>query len=498
MEKSIIIIGAGISGLSAGCYAQMNGYKSEIYELHNLPGGLCTSWQRKGYTFDGCIHWLIGSNPKSSANNLWREVGIAENTKFINHEEYLRVKDTNGKEVIIYTDPDKLESHLLSLSPEDEKPIKELCSAIRKCKHFLPPVSNSFGEYMKMIPNILPVISVIDKYSHLSLEKFSEQFQSPLISDALKLTFKVPDIPMLTVVMALGNFFNKNAGYPIGGSLKFAKCIEQHYLNLGGNIHYNSRVSEIIVENDHAVGVRLEDGKEHRADIVISAADGYSTIFKMLNGKFIDENIKGHYDNSPIFSPLIQVSIGADYDLSDKPHALSVKLKEPINIAGEERKWLNIKHYCFDKSLSPNKKSSVVVNWKSDYDFWNKMRNDTAAYQFNKDDISKKTIELIEQEYKGFKDKIEIVDVATPLTYERYTANWKGSMEGWLVTTDNIDSIRVIGGAMSKTLPRLSNFYMVGQWVEPGGGVPTALISARNCIKLLCKKEKKKFLTNNL
>ena len=59
-DKSIIIIGAGIAGLSTGCYGQMNGYRTRIFEMHNLPGGLCTSWQRQGYTIDGCLAWLVG------------------------------------------------------------------------------------------------------------------------------------------------------------------------------------------------------------------------------------------------------------------------------------------------------------------------------------------------------------------------------------------------------------------------------------------------------
>lgn len=67
MKKRTIIIGAGIAGLSSGCYAQMNGYEAEIFEMHNIPGGLCTAWNRKGYTLDGCIHFLVGSKPKKSA-----------------------------------------------------------------------------------------------------------------------------------------------------------------------------------------------------------------------------------------------------------------------------------------------------------------------------------------------------------------------------------------------------------------------------------------------
>ena len=49
MENKVNIIGAGIAGLSAGCYLQMNGYDTEIYELHSIPGGLCTSWKIKEF-----------------------------------------------------------------------------------------------------------------------------------------------------------------------------------------------------------------------------------------------------------------------------------------------------------------------------------------------------------------------------------------------------------------------------------------------------------------
>lgn len=61
MGSSVIIIGAGIAGLSTGCYARMNGYDTKIFERHDQPRGLCTAWDRKGYTMDGCLSWLVGS-----------------------------------------------------------------------------------------------------------------------------------------------------------------------------------------------------------------------------------------------------------------------------------------------------------------------------------------------------------------------------------------------------------------------------------------------------
>ncbi len=66
MAVKVNIIGAGVPGLAVGCYLQMNGFDTEIFEMHDRPGGVCTAWRRKGYTFDGCIHWLMGSGPGSS------------------------------------------------------------------------------------------------------------------------------------------------------------------------------------------------------------------------------------------------------------------------------------------------------------------------------------------------------------------------------------------------------------------------------------------------
>jgi len=79
--------------------------------------------------------------------------------------------------------------------------------------------------------------------------------------------------------------------------------------------------------------------------------------------------------------------------------------------------------------------------------------------------------------------------VVTPATFKRYTNNWQGSIQGWEWLP------RLIPESMRKELPGLRNFYMVGQWVEPGGGVPTAFISGRNLIQIICKRDKKKFAT---
>src|SRR5512140_2473681 len=119
-DNSIIIIGAGFAGLAAGIYASLNGYSARIFEMHNLPGGLCTSWERKGYTFDCCIHWLVGSSPLSGMHDMWEETGVAKERKIIDMDQYMRLEDQKGRTLVLYTNVDRLEKHLLEFSPRDE------------------------------------------------------------------------------------------------------------------------------------------------------------------------------------------------------------------------------------------------------------------------------------------------------------------------------------------------------------------------------------------
>ena len=107
--------------------------------MHNLPGGLCTSWERKGYTFDCCIHWLVGSSPQSGMHDMWEETGVAQNRKIIDMDQYLRLEDTSGRTLVMYTDIDRLEKHLLEFSPQDEKPIRKFINGIRMCLPFDMP-----------------------------------------------------------------------------------------------------------------------------------------------------------------------------------------------------------------------------------------------------------------------------------------------------------------------------------------------------------------------
>ena len=492
--REVIIIGAGLAGLSTGCYARMNGYRTQIFEMHNIPGGLCTSWKRKGYVFDGCIHYMSGSR-SGVFRRFYEELGAAQGRAMVDHEELLRVEKPDGKTWIVHADLDRLEQHMKDLSPADAGIIEELCKASRRFATFDPPMEKPMEhmgllDMLRMIKD-LPTLCAMGKFGKITMQDYATRFQDPFLRDVFPQVIEdIPDFPMTAVLLTLGFLHGRNNGWPVGGSLEYARAIEKRYRALGGEVQYKSRVQKILVESDRAVGVRLDDGSEHRADLVISAADGRTTIFDMLDGKYVDDQIRHYYDTWPIYEPFIQVALGIARDLSKEPHSIVLGLDESIAVGDERRRWMPIKHYCFDPSMAPPGKSVVEVPFLFvSYEYWKKLSENREQYDAAKRSLAEAVIDRLEKRFPGVKEQVEVVDVATPVAYERYTGNWRGSYMGWKA----LPSASVKG--MSKTLPGLGCFYMAGQWISPGGGVPGAITSGRHLVQVICKKDKRRFKT---
>ncbi len=485
MSKSLIIIGGGIAGLSAGCYAQMNGFNSEMYEMHNIAGGLCTAWQRKGFTFDLCVHWLVGSSPKSKMHALWEELGLVQDKQFVNYTYFRHALDERGNRFIGYTNPDELREHMLSFSQEDKRLITTITNDIKKLMNMEMPIDYDIRALITM----LPMLRMFRKYS-MPVSELAAQFNNPVLRHLFRCAFDWHDQSAIFLLLTLALMGSGNASYPIGGSRPLAQSIEERYLALGGTVSHKSQVEKILVEDDTAVGVRLADGTEKRGDIVLSAADGYTTIFKWLDGKYINDTIKGFYETLEPFPPLVFVSLGINGDYSHEPHWLSFPLKTPIKFGEEEIRRLWLRNHSVDKTLAPDGKTVLSLMIPTNYDYWAQLEDKKDEYLAEKKRIEEVVINAISELYPDIKSKVEVVDMATPLTFVRHTGNWRGSYEGWLFTKKTM-SLR-----MPLTLPDLSHFYMAGHWLSPGGGLPAAAITGRLAVKLMCNSEKIRFTTS--
>jgi phytoene dehydrogenase-like protein len=494
--NSILIIGSGIAGMAAGCYGQMNGFRTRIFEMHsNKPGGLCTSWQRQGYTINGCLHWLVGSGPGSDFHRIWTELGALQSKSIVDYEEFGRIEAADGNCLIMYSDLARLERHLKELSPEDGPLVEEFIAAARVCVHYEPPVTKapelmSVLDLARMLVSHFPLLRLLRKWNKVSLAEFGRSFRHPLLREAFPLMF-LPDSPVTFMLFTFAWLHKKTAGYPVGGSLAFSRAIEERYLALGGKVHYHAKVAKILSQGGRAVGVRLEDGSEHTADYVISAADGHTTIFEMLEGRYVDRTIRGYYERLRPFPPLVHIGLGVNRQFKEQPAAagLVLELPAPLVVGGVTHRYLSVRIHNFDPTLAPTGKTLLVVILATDYDYWQRLRNDEQAYRAEKEKLADQVVAILDRRFPGLAGQVEMRDVATPTTFLRYTGNWRGSFEGWQVTPETWR----LGKVMKKSLPGLANFYMAGHWVEPGGGLPAAAMSGRNVIQIICRQEKRKF-----
>ncbi len=488
-EKTVIIIGAGLAGLAAGVYAQRNGYRSCIFEHAAQPGGVAAWWRRGSFLIDGGIHFLM-AHRSGAIHDLYRELGAAAPETVADMTEYGRwLDEPGGKSVMIYADLDRTAAELKRLSPADTAAIDGFVAASRAFQRAgafdigmgEPPELAGRLENLKLLWGMRPVLPYfIGKHNRTAAE-FARTLHDPDLSYIFENLF-LPDAPLWFLYMLFGLLADGQMGLLTQGCEGFVRPIEARYLELGGAITYNATVAKVLVEGNRAVGVRLTNGEEQRGDAVISAADGESTIFGMLDGRYADPVLRARYRTWRTIRPWVMLSFGVAREFPGEPHFTTFRLAEPIAVGREQVTSLGLRILNYSPHFAPAGKTVIQPSFETDWDYWNDLRRaDRAAYEAEKQRVAAEVLRRLEAHYPGLSAQVEMTDVATPYTTWRYTLNWRGAYMGWLPTGPQMMT------ALPRTLPGLGRFVMAGQWVMPGGGVPTCLISGRDAVRILGK-----------
>ncbi len=509
MRQSVIVIGAGVAGLAAATYLQKSGYETRVLEMHDKPGGSCTAWRRKGYTFDFCIHNLLGSTPRSVFRPLWEELGALDGLETKPFEEFIRVEDSSGRYFALYADPGRLEKHMKELSPGDAGLVDDFVRAVRRFARVgmgaMTPTPATMLRSLRYVPDI-------NHWSKVTLEEFGRRLSDPLLRRAfphLQYNMAGMPIPTLILLLFLGTLTTGDLGWPVGGSLAFSAAIERHYRALGGETRYRAKVERVLVEGgsgggedggggrgqgrdatERAVGVRLASGEELRADIVISAADGYDTIYRMLGGRYAQDLAREYFSAEPRTQPFtLTVGLGVARPFPAEPHNLVLLLDEPVTIAGEPRDSLYAEFFAFDSTMAPPGKTAVKIAFDSSYAYWHPLREQGDAYEREEKAVADQVIAILDRRFPGFAADVEVIDVATPVTVERFTNCYHG-LQAWPGPWPMKGfSPRGLG----QTVPGLDNFYMVGQWTKPINGLPVAASTGRDVARRICREDGRPF-----
>jgi len=487
--KKVVIIGAGIAGLTCGIYAQRSGLDTEIFEMHNIPGGECTGWDRGEYHFDGCIHWLTGSSPDTALYKIWRDTGaLDDSVKIVNHESLVRYEE-GDRAVELYTNADRLEKHLLEISPADKPEIKKLCKAIRALGKMSMPIDKPMdmmtaGDGIKFAAGMVGKMGMLARYNKMKVKDLAALFQEPLIGRAL-LAAMPGDYTATALVITLAGMNAGDCGFPLGGSRAFAKRMESRYLSLGGKITYQAKAERVLVKDGRAVGVSLADGSEVSADYVVSCADGYYTLYHMLENNYTPQIYKKLFADPKAYpTPTCAlVFMGVAAEIGGHIRGVNVRREQPVSIAGVKSNYVSILGYGFDRTMAPAGKSVMACYYEGNYDYWHALHDDKEAYEAAKQALADDAATVLVKRFPQAEGKIEMIDVVTPETYVRYCNAWRGAWMSW--GNGSSDVPRYFPGLLGG----LDGFIMAGMWTLPPGGLPGAAASGRFAAHRICIKE---------
>lgn len=483
--KKVVIVGAGIAGLTAGIYARQSGFDVTIYESHTIPGGASTSWRRKGYLFEGGMHWLTGSSSAVPLHRLWQEVGAPDDQVPVYNRDPFLVFDYQGRTACLYRDVEKLRRHFLELSPEDAREINSLCKDIRKFSKMSMPVMDIKGVKVKQksaLPlsaffGMLPALFRMSFYGRQTVQEYAGRFKSPLLRLMLE-NVVPPGYSATEMIFTLATLASGDGGYPAGGSLGMVQRMAAYFTKLGGTIQYGRAVGKVAVQAGAARGVII-NGESVPADAVIVTLDTLAAIDTLFDPPIREPWAEQMRKNT---KPLLDtfISVGVEADLSGLPENVQFVPDRSFYCGGVEQRVIGIYNYAGYEGYAPEGCTAVTSILLGDsYDFWQACR-ENGTYQAEKEKLAQAFIQVLAAKYPQTAGKVAVWDVATPLTYERYLGSYKGS---WMTVMEK--------GSRPASYPsrpeNIQNVYFASQRLNSPGGLPVAVHAGRKAVQTLCR-----------
>lgn len=481
--SKILIIGGGVSGLSAGIYAQLNGHQAVICERHNTIGGNLTGWQRGDYHIDNCIHWLTGTNPCTNAYKIWQELGVLGDVEIMQGET-LYTCEYNGQRLSLHKDLDKIQSEMLRASPNDRAEILNFIKAIKILQYICDIGGKNHDKgcgiafYLKHMPTLI-------KYHRMSTGDLAKRFKSPLIRQFIT-CFMTDYFASLALLFVFAHFTAGNGGIPRGSSYAMAQRMANKFTYLGGELITGKEVAKVNLQNGSAHSVTLSDGTTINCDYVIATTDPKVTFDKIFDFKMPKQLLRAYNDKRLIRFSSYQCAFSYDEGALDFTGDLI------FEIPPEYQKKLHTKHlilreFSHEKDFAPKGKGIIQsLTFCSNDDCLNfiKLRNNKLAYNSLKEEISNIISKLIIEKFPQLKGNLECLDVWTPATYQRYVNSEIGSFMSFAIPPKYVPS------RISNKIKGLDNVFLATQWLQSPGGLPIAALGGKLAIKSILKREK--------
>jgi len=480
MKYDIIIIGAGLGGLTAGAKLSKEGKKVLLIEQHDRPGGCATTFQRKDFTFEVGLHEMDGLDKRDMKTRIFRDLGVFDKLEFLKVPEFYHFVN-DRYEITIPHNPDKAIEVLYAHFPEEENGIRAFFNQIlnpkRKAKEPEEKSEISLGKYLDSIIN-------------------SEDLKLVLLGNLGYFHDDPYSISLSYYSVAQGSYFRGGGNFIKGGSQKLSDYLADYISQNGGKVILNHIVTDIITENNKAVGVKYsKKGKNEEevfsefSDEIISNA-AIPNVANMLLPEEQGKKLLLQIDDLEAAASLLTIYFGFNKKVKDLGYKYystfvfdnAIKTQSDIktNNSGDfkYRSFTFVDYSQIDSGLCSEEKSVGVICCIDYLKDW--VNLDRDEYYKKKEDVAQIFIDKLECFVPGINEFIEYYEVGTPKTVKRYTLNPAGAVYGFAQTPQRVihDKIRSI-----------DNLHFASAWTKIGGGFSGAIFSGYLCaIDILRKR----------
>ena len=471
----IVIVGGGVSGLSAGIYAQLSGHTAVICERHHVAGGNLTGWQRGEYHIDNCIHWLTGTNPTTDGYRMWETLDALGGVE-IYQPSTLYTCEQNGASISLHSDLQKTKSDMLKTSPEDKKEILSLIKAVETIQGISGIAGNDHnekynrGQIIAALPNLL-------KYYDLSAQELSQRFKHPLMKQLVS-SFLGNEFGALALIVIWAHFCGANGGLPKGGSLAMANRIADRFKTLGGELRLKTEVIGIEREKKQAYAVNLSNGDRLMADYVILTADP-AVMFNKILAIPMPKQLKKLY-NDPKLHRFSSYQCAFSCDAAELGFSGDLMIEIPPKYRSLlHNEAFALREFSHEKAFAPEGKqilqSLCFCDEQTSREFID-MSKDKNRYKSEKEELATTLKSLIENKLPHLTGKLTCLDVWTPATYQRYIDSEIGSFMSFALPKGRFPM------RQSNRIEGLDNVILATQWQQMPGGLPIAAEGGKRAV----------------
>ncbi len=491
--KKVVIIGGGISGLSAGIYAQQMGYQTEIYEKNPMVGGECTGWNRQGYHIDNCIHWLTGSQKEDDLYGIWNNVGVLDDSIQMYREEYIYKLEMDGKSLHLWRDVEKARKEFLAIAPEDSDEINKFFDNVKLAECVRVPFEKAqadmnFIEFMKFVMPMKNMSKVMKEYGQETVKEFANRFKNPYVKAVMGNYFS-DSFLAYTLITSYAFLTSGTGAIPMGGSVGVVERMVKRYTELGGKIYTGKTVEKVNISNGKAETIFLADGSEVPCDYVICATDTSVTFSKLLPKEYMPKNLKTLYKETKGYrlSSGFHVSFGVVGSEPCSVKGATIFPCENFKLGKKNCDFMGTRMYDYDAVLFPSDKRVIQCNFlqdEEDYEYWKSIYNDRERYNAEKMRIAQDVEKRIVKQFPELEGRLKLLCTYSPYTFTK----WCGAYKGAYMSFYEQKGFKAL--TMKNTMSGLSNVILASQWTAMNGGLPVAVTSGKFAAQKLPKIKK--------